>query len=315
MDLRLLAKHIGVLYPVFNRIRKIRYVHTLEDLDRALAPVMAQEEPSREALNSLGKTGYAPKDMPTGDPSSPAFTDAQWKLYRDVSGRASYGLENEVTPMDEEKVKDDFFPYSTRSQAFVGESLMKQGFLVKHMRIAPESRIVEFGAGWGNTAVPLAMMHHKVTAVEAHHGSAELIRHRAGRIGRSITVVEADMMEFARSTPEKFEAAIFSASFHHCWDHLEMVKALARIVVPGGEVYFSDEPIHFAINPGLPYPWGLRLDGNSLYYVRRYGWLELGFQYSYLKKILRENGFTTRVVPSGLPDVPPLVVARRNPLP
>jgi len=315
MDLRLLAKHIGPLYSVSNRIRKIRYVDNLEDLDRALAPVMAQEEPSREALDSLTKTGYSPKGLPGGDPSSPAYIEAQWKLYRDVSGRSSYGMENEITPMDEEKVKDDFFPYNTRSHAFVGESLMKQGFLVKNMGLAPESRIVEFGAGWGNTAVPLAMMHHKVTTVEAHHGSAELIRHRARRIGRSINVVEADMMEFARSTSEKFDAAIFSASFHHCWDHLEMVRALARMVVPGGEVYFSDEPVHFALNPGLPYPWGLRLDGNSLYYVRRYGWLELGFQYRYLKKILRENGFTARVIPSHLPDIPPLIVARRDPLP
>ena len=106
-NLKFMAKHFRVLYPVFNYLRKVRYVDSLAALDEVFAPVMSQEEPPKEDLDSLLKTCYRPKDrqgLMGGDPSSSAYAEAQWAFYRSVSGKASYGIENEATPMDAEKV-------------------------------------------------------------------------------------------------------------------------------------------------------------------------------------------------------------------
>src|SRR6202035_1985719 len=61
-------------------------------------------------------------------------------------------------------------------------------------------------------------------------------------------------------------------SFHHCADHLAMLRHLHDIVRPGGAVLFAAEPVQ-----RLDYPWGPRLDGLSVWASRTYGWLELGF--------------------------------------
>lgn len=62
---------------------------------------------------------------------------------------------------------------------------------------------------------------------------------------------------------------------------------LDDIVAPGGAVLFAGEPI----SDSFPMPWGLRLDGESLWAIRRNGWLELGFSESYFIRALMRRGW------------------------
>ena len=41
----------------------------------------------------------------------------------------------------------------------------------------------------------------------------------------------------------------------------------------------------------MPYPWGPRLDGESLRAIRRFGWMEVGFDEAYLFELLERVGF------------------------
>jgi hypothetical protein len=52
-------------------------------------------------------------------------------------------------------------------------------------------------------------------------------------------------------------------------------------------VFFASEPI----DDSFDVPWGLRLDGESLWAIRRNGWLELGFQESYFLRTLQHLGW------------------------
>ena len=99
------------------------------------------------------------------------------------------------------------------------------------------------------------------------------------------------MMEFDGVEP--FDAAIFFESFHHCADHLALLRKLHRIVRPGGTVFFASEPI-----AAMAYPWGPRLDGMSVWSSRTHGWLELGFDTTYFHRALAKTGwqFTRRLV-------------------
>ena len=50
--------------------------------------------------------------------------------------------------------------------------------------------------------------------------------------------------------PEPFDAAVFFESFHHCADHLAMLRRLHDIVRPGGVVLFASEPVQHLDYPG-----------------------------------------------------------------
>ena len=55
-----------------------------------------------------------------------------------------------------------------------------------------------------------------------------------------------------------------------------------------GIAVFAAEPITDA----FPLPWGVRMDGMSVWSIRRFKWLELGFQESYWRRIMQEHGWT-----------------------
>ena len=149
--------------------------------------------------------------------------------------------------------------------------------------LSPPARIVEFGPGWGNLTNDLASTGFKVTAVEVDEQFCSLVRERCSA-PENLTVVQGDMLAFIPQDP--YDAAIFFESFHHCSDHLAMLRDLHRIVRPEGTVFFASEPVS-----NMPYPWGPRLDGLSVWSSRTYGWLELGFDTAYFDAALAQTGW------------------------
>jgi hypothetical protein len=143
-----------------------------------------------------------------------------------------------------------------------------------------------------------------VTAVEVDGGFAELIRRRTTRPDM-IHIRRSDMLSFVADG--RYDAAIFFESFHHCSRHREMLDHLRDVVTDDGVVAFAGEPVGW-----MPYPWGLRLDGMSLWSVRRYGWLELGFSRPYFTEALRRTGWRgERVTNRSLGHLADVTLARR----
>ncbi|MBW8886199.1 MAG: class I SAM-dependent methyltransferase [Fibrobacteres bacterium] len=311
---RSLVRRSPLLMSLSFRARGIRPLDSLAELDAFFDECMrGSQEVTAEALERMTKAYLkVPKAIKIpGDPFSPEYRKAQHDLYALIAGRP-YEFQNEATGFDFEAVKNDFFPYNTGSGAFVGEQLLKQGFAIRNVHLPRGSRIVEFGAGWGNLTVQLALMGYRMTAVELNPPSIALMAHRAGLHGKTISFAQQDMLEFAETTRETFDAALFLASFHHSLDHQKLAENLGRILSPRGEIYFADEPIAPVGSPVMPYPWGLRLEAASLYYVRRHGWMELGFQAGYFKELLARTGWGHRIVPSEIRGVPDLWIATRK---
>ena len=310
---RHLTRHSRLLVALSYRLRGIRGL-SLPALDARLDAAMAgNAEVTPEILADLNRFFLEPPRDPglSADPFSKEYAAAQKRLYTLVASK-EYSVENEATPFDFERDKDHFFPYNTRNADFVGGQLLSHGFLIRNLGVKPGARIVEFGAGWGNSTQHLAMMGYEMTAVEPNKPSSALMRYRAGLHGRTIRTEERDMVEFALNTKERFDAALFVACFHHCHDHLALLSSLDRIIEDGGTVIFADEPIVPVRSPTVPYPWGLRMDGISLYYIRRWGWLELGFTQGYFREALGRAGWEARVIPSSIEGVGDLLVARKS---
>ena len=246
---------------------------------------------------------------PPEDPFVDAYRDWTWDLYRCISGRERYETANEASPFDLALALERPYPYQTGSLALVGSDLVARGHLLDCLGdalppAAGPRRVVEFGPGWGNLTGDLVATGLDVTAVELDEKFCRLITQRCGGPGE-LRVVPGDMLTFDATEP--FDAAVFFESFHHCADHLAMLRRLHDIVRPGGVVLFASEPVQ-----RLDYPWGPRLDGLSVWSSRTHGWLELGFDRAYFDRALARTGWAgNRIRLRAAEGEPDVIVARR----
>jgi SAM-dependent methyltransferase len=263
----------------------------LERLDAELAVAAelfaGSEDRAREFLDGLA---LEPPPGPPDDPFSEEYREWTWSLYREIAGRPAYVLENEESPIDVSGALRRPFPYATGSPAVVGEDLEARGSVLRCLGgpagVMPPARIVEYGPGWGNLTLDLVATGYEVTAVELDPRFCDLIARRYPAGGR-LEVVRADMLSFRPESP--FDAAVFFESFHHCADHMALLDRLRSVVQPEGRVLFAGEPVQ-----EMPYPWGPRLDGLSVWSMRTYGWLELGFTPAYFRNALARTGWRGR---------------------
>lgn len=264
----------------------------LEQLDSELAVAAelfaTSEDRARAFLDGLV---LEPPGGRPEDPFSPEYRVWTWSLYRDISGRPGYTLDNEQSPIDLPAALRRPYPFATGSPSVVGEDLEARGAVLRCLGgpaagVVPPARVVEYGAGWGNLTMDLVATGYEVTAVELDPRFCELMAGRRVAGGR-LEVVTADMLSFRPDAP--FDAAVFFESFHHCADHLALLGLLHSVLRPGGCVLFAGEPVQ-----EMPYPWGPRLDGLSLWSMRTYGWLELGFTPGYFRRALARSGWRAR---------------------
>lgn len=219
------------------------------------------------------------------DPDSPAYRQQQLALYERLAGKP-YSPANEVMRFDFDAAIASPFPYCTWSADTVGNQLMAIGFLIKAMALPRGARILEFGFGWGNTTLALAQMGYDVTAVDIEKKYCELLDIRAAMHRQTIHVVHADF-DYLKTVEPQFDAVLYFECFHHASNHLELMAGFDRVLSPGGIVCFGAEPI----TPDFPLPWGLRMDGESLWAIRRKGWLELGYNERYFESTMRRFGW------------------------
>lgn len=285
---------------------RVRHIREMAELDRELRAAyeafQISEDAGRTALQGFDFIGVPA--LPA-DPRSEAYRRAQLALYERIAGRPyTPGAERSI--FDAAAAARSPFPYNTGSAEVVGDQLIALGFLMKAMGLVGPSSVLEFGPGWGNTTDALLRMGHRVTAVEIDPAFVDLIGTRCADVADQLTLVRADMLDFRTSA--RFDVVLFFESFHHCSDHRAMLARLADLVHPGGKVVFAGEPVL-----DLAYPWGLRLDGQSLWSVRQLGWLELGFDTAYFFSALREFGWDAQRLESrAISPLADVIVATRG---
>ena len=283
---------------------KVRRIGDLAALDVALREAyeafQRSEDAGRRVLDGIE---FVVTDPRPSDPASAAYREHELALYERLTGKP-------YTPASERSIFDlgegvrSPFPYRTRTPEVVGDHLILLGFLLKAIPKPPPARILEFGPGWGNTTQALLQTGYDVTAVEIDPSFVDLIARRCASNADRLTLVTADMLEF--TSTQRFDVVLFFESFHHCQDHRRLLRQLHDVLAKDGVILFVAEPI-----VDLPYPWGLRLDGQSLWAMRQLGWLELGFDRSYFMQALRDTGWAgERFHSRAISPLTDLVVAR-----
>ena len=280
-------------YMAIRQLLKLRDIQKkrtilpdLESVDRYFAFVDGEKAKyGDKAMDLLDRIRLAPPTDYPKDPFSREYADFQMTLYKKIAGKNIYQAAlDEKNPVDIDKLRNTPFPYCTQNHARVADHLMAQSHLIRQWQRPPGSRIVEFGPGWGDLTFKLARMGYEMTVVEICPAMCELLEYRAKQLKQKITIKNEGMLDFQAT--ETFEVAIFFESFHHCEDHLKMLEKTHKMLNDSGLLIFGSEPITY-----FPSPWGLRLDGHSLWAIRRHGWLELGFDSQYFKEVLTKVGF------------------------
>jgi 2-polyprenyl-3-methyl-5-hydroxy-6-metoxy-1,4-benzoquinol methylase len=221
-------------------------------------------------------------------PDSPEFFALQMQQYRDISGRDGYfPIRDERDSGFEFANQFTVYPFTTQDPVCTGYYLIGVGMVLKAMQLKPGATIVEYGIGWGHTTLALAQLGYNVIAVDIEEKFLTLVEHRAKQLGLTITTHHGEFGELP-SHVETIDGALFFECFHHCLNHVEVVKKLSDRLNPGGRLILAGEPL---FDEDWFYPWGLRLDGQSVWAIGTHGWMELGFKRSYLETLLRSSGF------------------------
>ena len=281
--------------------------YDLFSLDNYLSQLDAAAKVSDDELRSLFKNfeWRRPRSV-ENDPYSPAYREEQMEIYCKLASLQSYDTTNERSHFDVDEAVRCPSPYRTGSPETVGDHLISIGFLLKTAGIRPGSRVLEFGPGWGNTTLALAQLGCRLTVVDIEPNFIELIQRRIKAVGLEVEAIQGDFNTL-HGSGRQFDAVIFFECFHHCSDHLKLLRGLGELVSPGGLVVFAGEPI----TDTFPVPWGVRLDGMSVWSIRRFRWLELGFQESYFVRTLMRLGWSVSKHVTDASTVGTIHLARR----
>lgn len=290
-------------FPFWRRRKKTPHIHivkSMTELDRRLdaAAVAASrsDDEFRAALSSFALDPLSVVDKFPRDPGSTEYARAQMDLY-ELIARRPYETINEKTPFDREHMLKWPFPYSTRSSTVVGDYLMTYGNLIKKMKLPDRARVLEIGSGYGPLTWQLASMGHDVTCVDMDEALLSYVHARTRNLPGRVDTLVADMNTL--SIADSFDAIIFFESFHHSADHVGLLKRLPRLLEPKGILVLAGEPIVDKHSVAVPYPWGLRMDGLSLWCIRQHGWFETGFEDEYLKSLMEKLGWSVYHQSSG----------------
>jgi len=244
------------------------------------------------------------------DPLGEAYAEQQRRLWRLVAGvDRDYDVERDEKEADVGQVDPVRFPgyYVRRDPGAVeaaSEHVIATGMLLKHCGLRPGDWALEYGAGYGQTALALARLGVHVDTVDVSATFCNHVRRQAEFFGVPLTAFDGRFGDAPRPD-QRYRLVWFYESFHHCLDFQKVVRELPKLLAPGGRVILSGEPIAERSYAAVPYPWGLRMHSEVVAVVRRQRWFELGFTEDFLFELFANAGFVVSRI-----DCPPSLFGR-----
>lgn len=230
------------------------------------------------------------------DPLSDAYAEQQHRLWQLISG-----VDRPYEPDIDEKEHSwgDIDPvrapgYFARRDLLAvsaaSDHVLATGMFLKHCGLKPGDWALEYGAGFGQTALALARLGVNVDTVDISTTFCDFVRRQAEFFKVPLTAFHGRFGINPRSD-QKYQVIWFYESFHHCVDFQQVVRQLREHLAEGGRVILGGEPIVEREYAAVPYPWGMRLHSEVVAVVRRQHWFELGFSENFLFRLFADAGF------------------------
>ena len=233
------------------------------------------------------------------DPDSEEYARQQHALWRLLSGRErdySPDLDEMEAPLglvDAVRRPGYYLRRDREAVRLAADQIIATGMILKHSGVHPGDRVLEYGAGFGQTALALARLGVAVDTVDISRAFCEYVTAQAQFFEVPLSAFQGHFGCNPR-VDARYNLILFYESFHHCAEFRRVIRQIKHHLAPGGRVLLVGEPILRSPGRYLPYPWGLRLDAEPVAQVRRFGWLELGFTEEYLLRLFTDAGFLAR---------------------
>ena len=238
------------------------------------------------------------------DPVSPAYRRTAMALYLSLRGRP--GDDAPGDPADRYHAGRDeaaatpppadpwtgLVPWSFRDARMLSEHVLAWGHMLSRLDLPAGGSVLEYGPGSGQLLLMLARSGYRAHGVDIDPQALRSIRLQASHL---CLTVETDHAAFGEGFGERrFDRILFYESFHHAFEFEPLLRRLHDRLEPGGRVLLCGEPVVAGRQAAVPYPWGPRLDALSVFCIRRFGWMELGFTRDFLIRIARDTGWRIR---------------------
>lgn len=251
--------------------------------------------------------GHAHMELPEWfvqglDPLGDAYFEQQMRLWRLVSGvERPYEpeLDEKEAPLGEiDPVRRPGYYLRRDGAAVVAASdhVIAGGMILKHCGLKPGDHALEYGAGFGQTALALARLGVNVDTVDISDTFCRFVQAQADFFQVNLRAHKAQFGMNPRPG-QRYDLVWFYEAFHHCLDFRGLLRDLPQLLTPGGRVLLAGEPIAEREYAAVPYPWGVRLHSEVIAIVRRFHWFELGFSEDFLYQLFTNAGFTLERVP------------------
>jgi SAM-dependent methyltransferase len=230
------------------------------------------------------------------DPWGPAYAEQQHRLWRLMAGvERDYEPEVDETEFGWEgvdPVRQPGFYRRRDAQAIhsASDHLLAMGMLLRHCQLQPGDWALEYGAGFGQSALALARLGVQVDTVDISVAFCSFIQAQA-EFFRVPLHAHQGQFGHAPQPGRRYRLIWFYESFHHCVDFMRVVGQLGAMLEPGGRVILHGEPIVEQPYAAVPYPWGVRLHSEVAAVVRQTRWFELGFTEAFLYELFGRHGF------------------------
>lgn len=269
------------------------------NISEQIAKALAQQHES-ERLDALSKIRLT---VPIGylgamDPFSGEYKEDVLELYKALTLSNAYSADHAERTEALNNLRDDQqpIPYRLGDSGLVGDYLADYGWILRTLNVKCGDCALEYGPGEGQLLLSLARMGCEVYAIDIEQRFLDLIGRDARKSGVMVHTkrgVFGDGFE-----GKKFDRIYCFEAFHHCLDHVQALTRMRTNLNAEGYMLFAGEPILPLMSDDytiVPYPWGLRLDGESLRSIIEFGWMELGFSLDYFAELLFRAGLTAEV--------------------
>lgn len=226
------------------------------------------------------------------DPCSPEYLAQQLALHQEITGRSLDQGSNEPVPLPVDANALSVNPYNDNQIKPISGHAATVAMALRIAALPDGARVLDLGVGVGMSSEMMAYCGAKVDAVDINPMSVDLIGRRARRLNMDVTPHLGNFDSF-EAPPGTYDAAFFFASLHHGVKPWEFLGKISKFLKPDGKIVFSGEPIQQFWWPD----WGLRLDPESIYVSRKYGWFESGWSDLFLRRIFRDIGMHLELYP------------------
>lgn len=233
------------------------------------------------------------------DPFSPEYAAQQERLWQLVAGVSEpyvahlHEKEHELADVDPVRRPGYFIRRDPQAVEAASDHVIATGMLLRHSGLRPGDLALEYGPGFGQTALALARLGVRVDTVDISSTFCGYVQAQAEFFQVPLTAHHAAFGHNPRPG-ERYRLIWFYESFHHCVDFLAVVPRLVDMLDEGGRIVLGGEPIVEQQYDAVPYPWGLRLHSEVVAVVRQLRWFELGFSESFLFELFRRHGLVGR---------------------